>query len=143
VVPVHSGPLQLEWVSITRIGSANDRHYLDYALQTAEVVGVPRVQRQSLRGGRCRDQKVDGAPSACLSASLDDGRVNSPVGACRGSVEREGLEGRLDSLKSILARSPLRGIGGGMRARSELRESNGGHRDLQWQLRFVREVDRD
>lgn len=69
----------------------------DQTLQAGEVVRVPRVELQPVgMGGRGDEQVGDASPMR--AAALDHGRDQQAIAACRGDIEGNRVEGRLELL---------------------------------------------
>ncbi len=82
---------------------------VDEYLETLKVIGVRCVKRQLRSARRCRDQEVHGTRTAGLAPLGHDGCVDPRVRANRFIIEREGMESRFGTLKSILSpRAPRR-----------------------------------
>ena len=100
----------------------------------AEVVRVPRIQRETESQRRRRNENVDGSRASRLPAGRGDGGVHAPVGPRRLRVERKRIEGRFRALESVLSTGTFRCVSGGVRAGRELCHADGTDGDLGWQI---------
>ena len=80
------------------LNSGPDFHDVNYSLESAEVVDVACVQGQADRKGSGCDQEIDRSLASRLSSRARDCGEDPSVSSRRISVEREGFQGRLDSL---------------------------------------------
>jgi len=80
------------------LNSGSDFDDVKHAFESAEVVDVAGVQRQADgKSGGCNQEIDRSLPSRFPSCACDCGEDPS-IGSRRVSVEREGFQGRLDSL---------------------------------------------
>src|SRR5258707_8133907 len=78
--------------------SGPDFHDVNDALESAEVVDVACVQRQADRKSGGCDEEIDRPLASRLSSRACDCGEDPSVSSRCFSVEREGFQGRLDSL---------------------------------------------
>ena len=135
------------WTRTTRAGRGGSRprartstahlgtHCDDFeqGFKPGEVGWVPRIDGEF--GGDCRgrNQEVDRSTTSRFASSADDRGVEKSVGTSYRCVKRDWLEGRLGSLKAILATCALGWVGGRVGASGQLRECDRRHCDLRRQ----------
>ena len=104
----------------------SDGDDLNQIVQTNEIIRISCDQRQFLSHGNRCDQQV-GKALARLTSVASDGGEDLSIGTGRGDSEGYGLEGRLDSLESILSASPPTGIVGCSRASRQFSHGDRGN----------------
>jgi hypothetical protein len=125
------------------LNSGADFDDVDYPLESAEVVDVAGVQRQADgQSGGC-DQEIDRSLASGLASGTGDCGKDPSIGSGRIGVKREGLQGRLDSLQTVLPCSPLIWIASSVNARDQLGKRYRGDARLLWKSCFSWRVDQD
>ena len=106
---------------------------MDQLLQTGEVCGVSREQRQAVGQSSRSDQKV-GKPPARRTPAAAHRRVKATVGARDVSTKWERIPVRGRPLEAVLPAAAFLLVHRSVRAGGEFRERDGGERG------FVRKV---
>jgi hypothetical protein len=105
----------------------------EQGFKAGEVGWVPRIYGELGGHRRGRNQEVDRSTTSRFASSAGDRGVHKSVGTSCRYVKRNRLEGRLGSLKAILATCALGWVGGHVGASSQLRECDRRHCDLRRQ----------
>src|SRR4051812_5396341 len=103
---------------------------LDEIAERAEILRVAGVERQASSAcDRCKEE-VNGARPSRLASRSDHSGVNSPVSACRLSVEGQRIECGFRALEPVLAARPLFGVWCGVRTGGKLSHRDGAYGNL-------------
>lgn len=114
--------------------------HLNDSCDTRQPTEVFRVARDLRNAVRCRHgsyEQIYCSGSAGFASLRNDSRLDQPVGAGGGGVEREGVECRLCPLKSILAACSLRRVCGGVRTGREFCHGDGRDCDFHGQCHGI------